>query len=83
MNEHDPSFSAQALSWLINAVFALALLIGRMTFKRSMDKQDDLEGRIRQLEKESVTHSDLQRIEDKFDKLVDRLDRILDRQAKP
>lgn len=81
MNEHDPNLSSTVLSWLINAVFAVALLIGRMTFKRHIDKQDALELRIRQLEKDSVTHNDLQRIEDKFDKLVDRLDRILERKV--
>lgn len=85
MNEHDPGFTAAALSWVINAIFAIALLVGRMTFNRSMQKQDDLERRLRLLEKDSVTHEDLRRIESKMDnftkQVTDRLDRILERHS--
>lgn len=75
----EPNFVATAASWIVNAVFAVALLIGRMTYQRGVKRQDDIELRLRELERDSVTHADLQRIEDKFDKLVDRLDRILER----
>lgn len=79
MDEH--SFYKEALSWFFGVVFTLCIFFGGFGLRRSAKRQDDLEQRIRQLEKESVTHADLQRIEDKFDKLVDRLDRILERQA--
>lgn len=90
----DPSFSAQILSWIINAVFAIALLVGRITYQRSNQKQDEserrniekqneLEARLRTLEKESVTHADLRRIEEKIDQhyvqISERLNRILER----
>lgn len=81
--DNDPSFSAQILSWIINAIFAIALLVGRLTFSRSMQKQDEMEKRIRSLERNSVTHEDLRRIEGKIDEhnrqVTDRLDRILER----
>lgn len=95
--DNDPGFAAQILSWIINAVFAIALVIGRMTYSRSMQKQDlieernlqkqkELEERLRILEKESVTHTDLRRIEDKIDihysNITDRLNRILERNNK-
>lgn len=75
----EPNFVATAASWIVNAAFAVALLIGRMTYQRGLKRQDDIELRLRELERDSVTHADLQRIEDKFDKLVDRLDRLLER----
>ena len=92
--DNDPTFSAQILSWIINAVFAIALLIGRVTYSRSTKRQDDadrrqiekqaeVETRLRTLEKESVTHADLRRIEEKIDQhyvqISDRLNRILER----
>jgi hypothetical protein len=84
----DPSvpseFSSVVLSWVVNAVFAIALLVGRITYGRSIQKQDDLEHRVRALEKDSVTHDDLRRIENKMDdftkQVTERLDRILERQ---
>ena len=77
----EPTYIATVLSWIINAVFAIALFIGRMTFQRSMQKQDDIEKRLRYLERESVTHADLQRLEDKLEKMIDRMDRILESRA--
>lgn len=83
MNEPDPSFSTEVLSWIINAVFAVALLVGRMTFNRHVHKSDEIESRLRKLEKDSVTHDDLRRLESKIDdhhrQISDRLDRILER----
>lgn len=67
------------LSWLVNAFFAVAVVVARHTYVRSMQKQDEIEARLRKVEVESVTHGDLLRLEDKFDKLVERLDRILER----
>ena len=97
IQENDPNLFAQILSWIINAIFAIALLVGRITYTRSMQKQDvieqrnlekqnEIETRIRTLEKESVTHADLRRIEDKIDQhygqITDRLNRILERSGK-
>ncbi len=83
MNEHDPGITGMILGWIINAIFAVALLIGRMTFIRSMQKQDDIEERLRTLERDSVTHEDLRRIEQKMDEqhrhITDRLERMLER----
>lgn len=80
---NEPGFAGEVLSWIINAVFALALLVGRMTFTRSIQKQDEMEQRLRNLEKDSVTHDDLRRLESKIDEhykqITDRLDRILER----
>lgn len=92
--DNDPSFSTAIIHWIVNAVFAIALLIGRVTYSRSIQRQDDadkrnlekqneVEARLRTLEKESVTHADLRRIEDKIDQhyvqISDRLNRILER----
>lgn len=97
IQDNDPTISAQILSWIINAIFAVALLVGRMTFNRSMQKADiieqrtlekhnEIEARLRTLEKESVTHADLRRIEDKIDEhykqITERLNRILERNSK-
>ena len=83
MSEHDPGFTGVALSWIINAIFAIALVIGRMTFTRSMQKQDEIEKRLRHLERESVTDEDLRRLESKMDEhyrhISDRLERLLER----
>ena len=92
--EQDPLLSAKIITWGINAFFAVALLVGRITYTRAMDKQDETErrsikkqdeteSRLRKLEKDSVTHDDLRRIETKIDEhnkqVTDRLDRILER----
>jgi hypothetical protein len=79
MTEADPSLTAAAFNWLLGTVLTLSLFFGGFTMRRTARKHDEIEARIRMLEKDSVTHADLQRIEDKFDKLVDRLDRILER----
>lgn len=95
--DQTPGLSAQVISWIVNAVFAIALLIGRVTYSRSIQRQDDaekrniekqneVETRLRTLERESVTHADLRRIEDKIDQhyvqITDRLNRILERGSK-
>lgn len=73
MSEHDPTLVGQAFNWLLGTVLTLSLFFGSFTMKRSAARQDKLEERLRKLEKESVTHQDLQRIEDKIDKLLDRM----------
>lgn len=78
MDEH--SLIKEAFNWLLSTVFVISLTVARIAHGRATKRQDDIEGRVRLLEKESVTHADLQRLEDKMDKLVDRLDRILERQ---
>ena len=97
MTPEEPTLSTAIIHWIINAFFAIALLIGRVTYTRSIQKQDDaekrnlkrqdeIETRIRTLEKDSVTHEDLRRIESKIDEhnrqVTDRLDRILERHSK-
>lgn len=77
MDEH--SLIKEAFNWLLGTVVMVAVTVLRIAHNRSSKRQDDIEERVRLLEKESVTHADLQRLEDKMDKLVDRLDRILER----
>lgn len=94
MTENDPHFLSGVLSWVLNAVFTIALAIGVRSYSRSMAKADDeakrvierldsQDKRIRDLERDSVTHEDLRRIENKMDdftrQVTDRLDRILER----
>lgn len=75
----EPSLYKELLSWITTIVITVALFFGRHSLNRSSKRQDDIEERMRRLERDMVTHSDLQRLEDKMDKLVDRLDRILER----
>lgn len=90
----DPNVNAAILTWIINAVFAIALIAAKIAHSRAATKQDEaearnlkrqdeFEGRLRILERESVTHEDLRRIENKIDdhnrQVTDRLDRILER----
>lgn len=88
MDEH--SFYKEVLSWFFGIVFTISLFAARISFTRAAKRQDDqeanhkeLEARVRELEKESVTHADLRRLEDKMDEqhrsITDRLDRILER----
>ncbi len=77
----EPSLYKELLGWAANIVLVVALFFGRYSLNRAAKRQDDLESRLRHLEREMVTHADLQRLEDKMDKLVDRLDRILERNA--
>ena len=96
MSEHDPGFIGEALKWILNAAFAIAIVVGGRSYSQSMKKTDDekqrtqkqideQERRLRVLEKDSVTHDDLRRIESKIDEhnrqVTDRLDRILQRGA--
>lgn len=97
MTPEEPTLSTAIIHWIVNAVFAIALLIGRVTYSRSIQRQDDaekrniekqneVEARLRTLEKESVTHADLRRLEDKLDvhynQITERLNRILERSSK-
>lgn len=86
MNPSDPSFLYAVLSWVLNAVFALLLFLARMTFNRAIGRLDDMDKRLLLLEQTAVTHADMARIEDKIDAqftaVTERLDRLLERQAR-
>lgn len=78
MNEHDPGVVSELVSLVISFILAAFLWVGRMTFnrfaqkadeesRRAVKRLDDLDNRTRELEKNSVTRSDLRRLEDKMD----------------
>ena len=90
MDEH--SFFKEAFNWLLGAVLAVALYLGRQANSRSVRRQDsqekdqkELEARVRELERNAVTRDDVRRIElkidDQFGALNSRLDRIIERDA--
>lgn len=87
----EPSFFKDLLSGVLTATLTVSLFIAGIMFTRSAKRQSDqefahreLESRVRVLERESVTHDDLRRLETKIDEshkqITDRLDRILERQ---
>jgi hypothetical protein len=73
----------QILNGVLAGVLTIAITIGRIFASRMFKKHDELVARVNNLEKESVTHADLQRLEDKIDahnkSITERLDRILER----
>lgn len=87
----EPSFFKDVLAGVLTAVMTVSLFLAGIMFTRSAKRQEvqesahrDLEGRVRVLEKDSVTHDDLRRLESKIDEhnrqVTERLDRILERQ---
>ena len=97
MHENDPSLLASILGWIASAVLTIALAFGTRAYSRALQKQDasenrvraemdEIEKRVRDLEKDSVTHEDLRRIETKMDeqnqRILDKLERILERNSK-
>lgn len=97
MHENDPSLITQILGWVASAILTISLAFGARAYSRALQKQDasearllqemdELEKRVRTLEKDSVTHEDLRRIESKMDEqyrhILDKLERILERNGK-
>ncbi len=80
MNEHDPNLAATILGWVINAIFAVVLVVGRMKYSRATDQQDRLEERLRDLELDAVRQEQLLRLEAKMDKGVSTLAARIDAQ---
>lgn len=91
---NEPEVAVKAFGWLLNLVFALAMFFGRYAFQRAGKRSDDIEMRLRELEKDAVTQEELRRLENKMDEnnrqitdrldehnrlVTDRLDRILER----
>lgn len=86
----EPSVYKELLSWFFGVVFSLSVFFGGFAMRRAgaraneqEQEHKDLERRVRDLEKDSVTHEDLRRLEGKIDEhnrqVTDRLDRILAR----
>ena len=81
----------ELFGWLVSAALTVALFFGRQAHSRGVRRQDkqeadqkELEGRVRDLERNAVTHEDVRRIEqkidDQFGALNSRLDRIIERE---
>lgn len=88
MDEH--SIYKELLSWFFGVVFSLSVFFGGFAMRRAGSRADEqerehkeLERRVRSLEKDSVTHDDLRRLESKIDEhnkqVTERLDRIIAR----
>lgn len=80
MNEHDPNLAATVLGWVLNAIFAIVLVIGRMKYSRANDKQDRLEERLRDLELGAVRQEQFLRLEAKMDAGISNLASRIDKQ---
>ncbi len=64
------SFGVETVwKWFVNAVLAFAAWFGLRTLKRL----DDVERQVHAQEAKHVTRADLQRLEDKVDKVIDHL----------
>jgi hypothetical protein len=64
--------------WLLGIVLTVAIMWGRFQLGRHASRQDDFELRIRDLERNSVTHADLRRIEAKMEENHKETNRRLD-----
>lgn len=87
----EPSIFKDLLGGVLSTILTVSLFIAGIMFTRSAKRQEiqesahkELENRVRILEKDTVTHDDLRRLENKIDEhykqITDRLDRILERQ---
>lgn len=64
--------------WLLGIVLTVAIMWGRFQLGRHAAVQDDFDKRIRDLERNSVTHADLRRIEAKMEENHKETNRRLD-----
>lgn len=66
--------------WTAGLIAGLVLLFFRNSLTRTQAEQDRINARLRELEMNSVTHDDLERLERKIDEhnktVTDRLDKI-------